>query len=205
MRSRAASDRHRCSTLFSPEGGCDVRNFAPDHESGNHFSVSAWRSYAPCSRAANVESTRPVNPTEAAFPAAPLLALSHPPKRSRCKGERAECHTPLRNYLQTRLGFSDADYAPIRESSQRLASELNALNQEAKSLRLSGSDSGQLELLLDDRETYIDNEVYALSNELSSQKKVTLEKFMAQFFAPKEVSIQIPQSSSATTGKAASK
>jgi hypothetical protein len=113
--------------------------------------------------------------------------------------------TPLRNYLQTRLGFSDADYAPIRESSQRLASELNALNQQAKSLRLSGSDSGQLELLLDDRETYIDNEVYALSNELSPQKKVTLEKFMAQFFAPKEVSIQIPQSSSATTGKAASK
>jgi hypothetical protein len=101
----------------------------------------------------------------------------------------------LRNYLQTKLGFSDGDYAPIRTSSQRLAAELVPINTQLKSLHGSASNASQIQSLISQRETYIGNEVYNLSIELSAQNKAALEAFMRNFFAPKSVSAAVPATS----------
>lgn len=98
----------------------------------------------------------------------------------------------LRNDLQRRLGFSDADYAPVRTSSQRLASEMSAIDEQLKTFDRSSGDAGQLRTILSQRDTYISNEMYVLSHELSSQNKQALEKFMAQFFAPKTITFKTP-------------
>jgi hypothetical protein len=96
----------------------------------------------------------------------------------------------MRNDLQSRLGFSDGDYAPIRSSSERLALEISSLGKEARALQAPGSslDPGQIRSLAALRETYISNEVYNLAQELSPQNKAQLETFMKQFFAPKQIS-----------------
>lgn len=99
--------------------------------------------------------------------------------------------TWLRNDLQTRLQFSDADFAPIRVSSQRLASELTTLNQQINSLQSpspSASKVAQIKALSAQRETYINAEIMVLTQTLSPQKRAALEAFMTQFFAPKTLS-----------------
>jgi hypothetical protein len=108
----------------------------------------------------------------------------------------------LRNDLQTNLGFSDADYAPIRTSSQRLAAELDPIEGQLKSLRNSPERASQAQALIAQRESYINNEVYNLSIELSAQNKALLEKFMTTFFAPENISAAVPATS---VGKAAQK
>ena len=95
----------------------------------------------------------------------------------------------FRNDLQNRLGFSDADYAPIRTSSQRLASELKALNDQMKALGTSHSDAVQMQTFIQQRDAYVNNEIYNLSIELSPQQKAALEKFMTSFFAPKQLTV----------------
>lgn len=98
----------------------------------------------------------------------------------------------MRNDLQHRLRFSDADFAPIRSSSQRLASELAAINQKMKTLRPlspSVSKASQMETLITQREAYINNEVDYLDQTLSPEKRAALESFMTQFFAPKPLVI----------------
>jgi hypothetical protein len=94
----------------------------------------------------------------------------------------------LRNDLQTQLGFSDADYAPIRTSSQRLAAELQPVEAQLTALQGSAWNPSQVQALIAQREGYIGNEVQSLSTELSAKNKATLEAFMTQFFAPKSAS-----------------
>ena len=108
----------------------------------------------------------------------------------------------LRNDLQTRLGFSDADYAPIRASSQRLASELAPLSQQLKDLQRSPSNAAQAQALIAQRETYIANEIYNLSIELSPQNKAALESFMTQFFAPKRITFHAAPPAGQPAGQA---
>jgi hypothetical protein len=115
--------------------------------------------------------------------------------------EKGDNGNALRNDLQNRLGFSDADYAPIRTSSQRLAAELKLLDEQLKALPHSPAGASQAQGLIAQRESCIDNEVYNLSLELSPQNKTALEKFMAQFFAPRRVSVHVPQAA----GKAVAK
>lgn len=105
----------------------------------------------------------------------------------------------LRNDLQTKLGFSDGDYAPIRTSSQQLAAELGPIEAQLKALRGSASNASQIQALFAQRESFIGNEVYNLSAELSAQNKAALETFMQNFFAPKNVSATVP---AASKGKA---
>jgi hypothetical protein len=94
----------------------------------------------------------------------------------------------LRDDLQTRLQFSDADFATIRASSQRLASELATINQQINSLKSatpSASNAAQFRALIVLREADINNEIATLTQTLSPQKRAALEAFMTQFFAPK--------------------
>jgi hypothetical protein len=97
----------------------------------------------------------------------------------------------LRNDMQTRLGFSDADYAPIRSSSQRLAVELEPIDAQFKVLQGPAWNGVQAQALTAQRETYIANEVYNLSLELTAQNKAALESFMTDFFAPKDITAAV--------------
>jgi len=99
----------------------------------------------------------------------------------------------LRSDLQSRLQFSDADFAPIRASSQRLASQMAALNEQLNSLKSvppSASKAAQIKALVNQRESAINNEIAALTHALSPQKRAALEAFMTQFFAPKRSATQ---------------
>lgn len=99
----------------------------------------------------------------------------------------------LRNDLQTKLQFSDTDFAPIRISSERLSSELATLNQQGRTILTAGpsaSTTTQMKALVTQRETYIDNEIVYLSQSLSAQKQAALEAFMMQFLAPKSLASQ---------------
>jgi hypothetical protein len=107
----------------------------------------------------------------------------------------------LRNDMQTRLGFSDADYAPVRTASQQLASELQPVEAQLNALQGSAWNPSQVQALIAQREADINNVVYNLSIELSAQNKVALESFMTGFFAPKNVSTAVAPASS-STGKA---
>ncbi len=111
----------------------------------------------------------------------------------------------LRSDLQIRLGFSNADYAPIRTSSQRLASELKPINDQLRSLAHTPANASQVRKLIAERDMYIENEASILSVELSPQNKAALEKFMAQFFAPKQLTFNIPASAGQTAGSGVSK
>lgn len=97
----------------------------------------------------------------------------------------------LRNDLQTRLQFSDTDFAPIRASSQRLTSELAQINQQIISLQSSkpsASQLAQMQGLFAQREDDINAEILILTQTLSPQKRAALEAFMTQFFAPRGLS-----------------
>lgn len=94
----------------------------------------------------------------------------------------------IRDILQRRLGFSDADYAPIRASSQRLATELKPIQAQLNALQGSAWNPTQALSLLTQRESYIDQEISNLSTELSPKDRAALESFMTTFFAPKNVS-----------------
>lgn len=108
----------------------------------------------------------------------------------------------LRNDLQTRLGFSDADYTPIRTGSQRLAVELKPIQEQLKALRGARVNASQMRSLIAQRDAYVASEMYNLSLELTPQNKIALEKFMAQLFAPKQIAFRLPPSAGQPEGKA---
>ena len=108
----------------------------------------------------------------------------------------------LRNDMQTRLSFSDADYAPIRTASQQLTSELQPIETQLKALQGSAWNPSEVQALISQRETDINNEVHNLSTELSAQNKAALESFMTSFFAPKPVTATVTPTSN-TAGKVA--
>jgi hypothetical protein len=94
----------------------------------------------------------------------------------------------LQNDLQTRLQFSDADFAPLRVSARRLASELATLNPLMNSLTSanpSATQMSEMSGLIAQRDAYISSEMASLAQALSPQKRAALEAFMTQFLAPK--------------------
>jgi hypothetical protein len=101
--------------------------------------------------------------------------------------------SPLRNHLQARMGFSDADFAPIRASSVRLSSELKALDAQAAAIRATGtspSNTAQLKALVAQREAYINAEISSLKQALPPNRITAFETFITQFFAPKNVTFK---------------
>lgn len=98
----------------------------------------------------------------------------------------------LRNDLQHRLGFSDSDYAPIRQASQQLATDLKSLSDQAQSIRTSGSPFAAAEMrrLMALRDSYVNRDVANLQSELSPNEKLQFESFITSFFAPKPLVIQ---------------
>ncbi len=123
----------------------------------------------------------------------------------------------LRASLQNQLGFSDADYAPIRTSSERLVPIVKALDAQAaainasiKSLKQNGivpsggasPDPEKLQALHAQREVAINAEIASLTQALSPQNKAALDRFLVQFFAPKNT-VRPVSSSTGQTAPAA--
>ena len=101
----------------------------------------------------------------------------------------------LRNDLQTKMGFSDAEYAQIRASSQRLSAELKVLDAQAATIRASGAspaNNAQLKALVAQREAYINAEISTLKMALPPERIAAFEAFITQFFAPKKLTYQMP-------------
>jgi len=93
----------------------------------------------------------------------------------------------LRNDLQAKMQFSDADFAPIRTSSRRLSANVKVLDAQAAAIHLAGVTSNsrnQLKALTGQREAAINAEIAYLAIALSTQNKARLEAFLVQFFSP---------------------
>jgi hypothetical protein len=108
----------------------------------------------------------------------------------------------LRNDLQLKLGFSDADYAPIRTSSQRLASELKPLNDQIKAIgSTSFTNAARMRDLEAQRGADINSEVQMLRQQLSPQNTETFEAFLVKFFAPRPLPSKAAATSVQPTGE----
>ncbi len=98
----------------------------------------------------------------------------------------------FRNDLQTRLGFTDAEYAPIRIASGRLSAEVVTLNGKAREVQkgepIPTVREDELKQLVAEREQDIQAEVTFLKQSLPPERIATLEAFAVQFFAPKKAS-----------------
>jgi hypothetical protein len=93
----------------------------------------------------------------------------------------------LRNLLQKKLGFSNADFALIRTSSVRLTAEVQSLDAQAVAIRAVGpspSSLDQLHALTVQRETEINAEISYLKQNLPPDKIIALEAFLKEFFSP---------------------
>jgi hypothetical protein len=91
------------------------------------------------------------------------------------------------SYAQKRLGFSDADFAPIRSSSVRLTAEVKALDERATATRAVGTPSenyGQLKALTAEREADINSEISYLKQTLSPDKVMRFEAFLNRLYSP---------------------
>lgn len=93
----------------------------------------------------------------------------------------------LRNHLQKRLSFSDADFTVIRTSSVRLAAEVQALDGQAAAIKAAGPSStaySQLTSLTVQREADIKAEILTLRQTLPPDKIRVLEAFLVRYFSP---------------------
>ena len=93
----------------------------------------------------------------------------------------------LRNSLQKTLGWSDAEYSPIRTSSGRLTAEVKDLDAQVAAIRKAGpapSSMDQLKALTAQREVDINAEVSFLRQNLPAEKIKTFEIFLTRFFSP---------------------
>jgi len=107
-------------------------------------------------------------------------------------------------HLQIKLGLTDAEFAPIRTSSKRLAAEVNALNGKAAAIvaAKTPTSGAQLRALTAEREADINAEVMYLRGALGPAKTAAFEAFITQMFSPKTVGVRLtaPPPTSGATG-----
>ena len=106
-----------------------------------------------------------------------------------------------RSHLQGMMGFTDAEFAPVRASSERLAAEYKALDAKAKSLRAIGSSTtidAQLKQLSGQRTADLNAEVAFLKRSLPPDRITAFESFLTQFFSSKSAAHTASSQSSHT-------
>jgi hypothetical protein len=104
----------------------------------------------------------------------------------------------LRTYVEKRLGFSDAEFAPVRESAQRLQATIAGLDSQAMVIvqkdramyakgLLAASDSPpglpRLRELTQERETAISDEIAQLNAALGPVNSARLRSFIEKSFS----------------------
>jgi len=117
-----------------------------------------------------------------------LLYQNHLDTKATDLGVQGKDSSPMHNHLQKKLGFSDADYAPVRISSFRLAAKAKALDKQAASIRAASTSSStsqpQLQALAVQREADINAEISYLKQNVSPDKIKAFEAFLTQMFSP---------------------
>jgi len=113
----------------------------------------------------------------------------------------------LRGHLQKQLSFTDAEFAPVRESSQRLATTLSALETQAKSLvkedlalyasgKLRSSDPppnlAKVKQLQQEREAAIDTEITRLNAALGIKNAARLKIYVTSNFSSRVTTTSNP-------------
>ena len=88
----------------------------------------------------------------------------------------------LRLGFQRRLGFSDSEYQPIRASVDRVAANVKALLDEAK----SNPGKGPAELAAE-RDQLVQSEIETLTSQLSAKNKAAFEDRLVRMFVPRQV------------------
>lgn len=116
-----------------------------------------------------------------------LAYQAHLDEKAAALAKQGKDATTMRNYLQTNLGFTDADFAPIRASGGRLSTEVKALNAQAATIVTAGptpTSRAQLQALTQQREAYVNAEVATLRQALPPAKVAAFEAFITKMFSP---------------------
>jgi len=111
----------------------------------------------------------------------------------------------MRNMLQSQMQFSDADFAAVRTSSQRLTSKFTDLSAQVKANRAgaqSATSAEQLKVLANQREAILNGEILSVQSSLTPEKRAAFEAFLVKFFAPKKIRIQASPSTNIQDGEA---
>jgi hypothetical protein len=124
---------------------------------------------------------------------------SHLDTKAAANAALGQDSSALRNHLQVDMGFSDAEFAPIRTSSSRLAGEMAAFDASAvgiKSKPMTAASYAQLEYLSQNREAAVSAEISSIRQALPPDRVRRLELFLTAFFAPTNAK---PQAASAVS------
>ena len=115
-----------------------------------------------------------------------LLFQNHLDTRAAELDAQGKNGTVVRNHLQRSLGWSDADFTPIRASSVRLAAkakDLHAQNHAILAAGKSSSGPNQLRALASQRDATLNAEVSYLRSTLPPDKVGAFEAFLARLFS----------------------
>jgi len=133
-----------------------------------------------------------------------LMYQNHLDVKAAEQTTQGKSNSLLGSHLQIKLGLTDAEFAPIRTSSKRLAAEVNALNAKAAAIvaAKTPTSGAQLRALTAEREADINAEVGYLRGSLGPTKTAAFEAFIVQMFSPKTVAVRLtgPPHTSAGTG-----
>jgi hypothetical protein len=102
--------------------------------------------------------------------------------------------TILDQVAVSRLGWTEAEFAPVRNSAAHLSSLISTLDARAKISRsqgISASEHQKLKELTKEREDAINVEMAVLANSLSPEKKLALDQYILQLFAAPTTSHQV--------------
>jgi hypothetical protein len=115
--------------------------------------------------------------------------------------------TWLRNYIQKKLNFTDEEFAPIRESAQRLEPKTDEIQAKSEAVmkadrtlrakaQLARTDASpglpQLQALSQGRESAIAEEIETLNRDLGPANAAKFKSFVEQQYAPPKL-IMVPQ------------
>jgi hypothetical protein len=127
-----------------------------------------------------------------------LILQNHLDRVAAVREQSGQDGSAFRSYYQNKLGFSDTEFVPVRESAQRLEPALKTIDAEVKAVidadharhpRLLASPKDlppvppELLELQRKREQAIEYEVQSLKAALGKQQAAKLETFLTQEFA----------------------
>jgi hypothetical protein len=126
-----------------------------------------------------------------------LLLQNHLDRVAAVHEQKGEDGSGLRNYYQNLLGFTDAQFTPVRQVAQRLEPALKAIDEEVKAVidadharhsRVLASPSdlppvpAELVQLQNKHEATVEQEVKNLKAALGAEETAKLETFLRQEF-----------------------
>jgi hypothetical protein len=129
-----------------------------------------------------------------------MMHQTHLDRVAAARTQQGKDGTWLRNYYQQALGFTDAEYQPVRDTAARLQSELKAIDDKVQTI-VAADQAGhsprlmkphdlpppipELAQLGQQRESLIQSEMANLQKALGPQRAAKLDDFLQKNMAPK--------------------